>query len=97
MYKELSGYLYVLGNTEIPMTSAIPAFDIFSGRFHEKGVVWLGAVARLDDARARILNLAEKQPGAYFIFNSDTQTLEASVDTSPPLRASESEKSRGAA
>jgi hypothetical protein len=79
------------------MTSAIPAFDIFSGRFHEKDVVWLGAVARLDDARARILNLAEKQPGAYFIFNSDTQTLEASVDTSPPLRGSESEKSRGAA
>jgi hypothetical protein len=79
------------------MTSAIPAFDIFSGRYGQKGVVWLGAVARLDDARARILNLAEKQPGAYFVFDSDKRTLVASVDTSPPVRASESEKTKGAA
>lgn len=79
------------------MISAIPAFDIFSGRYGEKGVVWLGAVARLDDARTRILNLAAKQPGAYFVFNSDTKTLEASIDTSPPLRASESDKAKGAA
>ena len=79
------------------MTSVIPAFDIFSGRYGEKGVVWLGAVARLDDARARILNLAEKQPGAYFVFDSDKRALVASVDTSPPVSASESEKAKGAA
>src|ERR1700751_5058989 len=77
------------------MTLAIPAFDIFSGRYGEKGVVWLGAVARLEDARTRMLNLAEKQPGAYFVFNSDTKALVASIDTSPPLRASESKKANG--
>ena len=79
------------------MTSPIPAFDIFSGRYGEKGVVWLGAVARFDDARARIFNLAAKQPGAYFVFNSDTKILVASIDTSPAVRASESDKAKGAA
>jgi hypothetical protein len=79
------------------MTLAIPAFDIFSGRYGEKGVVWLGAVARLEDARTRMLNIAEKQPGAYFVFNSDTKALVASIDTSPPLRASESDRAKGAA
>jgi hypothetical protein len=79
------------------MMSVIPAFDIFSGRYGEKGIIWLGAVARLDDARARMLNLAEKQPGAYFVFNSDTKALVASIDTSPPLRASESERAKGVA
>jgi len=97
VYKEVSGYPYVSGRGEISMTLAIPAFDIFSGRYGEKGIVWLGAVARLEDARTRMLNLAEKQPGAYFVFNSDTKALEASIDTSPPLRASESEKRKGAA
>jgi hypothetical protein len=79
------------------MMSTIPAFDIFSGRFGEKDVVWLGAVGRLDDARARMHNLSEKQPGAYFVFNSDNHTLVASVDTSPPMRAWESQEKKGAA
>ena len=35
------------------MMATTPAFDIFSGRFGKKGVVWLGAIERLDDARAR--------------------------------------------
>jgi hypothetical protein len=77
--------------------STIPAFDIFSGRFGEKGVLWLGAVARLDDARARMLNLAAKQPGAYFVFNSDSQLIVAAVDTTPVMHASESVKERDAA
>ena len=75
----------------------IPAFDIFSGRFGEKGVVWLGAVGRLEDARARILNLATKQPGAYFVFDSDNQLLVAAVDTSPLMRASEPVRAKDAA
>lgn len=77
--------------------SIIPAFDIFSGRFGEKGVLWLGAVARLDDARARILNLAAKQPGAYFVFNSDSQLIVAAIDTTPAMHASESIKAKDAA
>jgi hypothetical protein len=75
----------------------IPAFDIFSGRFGEKGVLWLGAVGRLEDARARILNLATKQPGAYFVFDSDNQLLVAAVDTSPLMRASEPVRAKDAA
>ena len=79
------------------MMPTIPPFDIFSGRFGEKGVLWLGTVARLDDARARMLNLAAKQPGAYFVFNSDSQLIVAAVDTSPVMHASESVKARDAA
>jgi hypothetical protein len=74
-----------------------PSFDIFSGRFGEKGVLWLGAVARLEDARARMLNLATKQPGAYFVFNSDSHLIVAAVDTSPPMHASEPVKAKDAA
>ena len=77
--------------------TTIPAFDIFSGRFGEKGVVWIGAVERLGDARARMLSLAAKQPGAYFVFNSDSQLIVAAVDTSPLMNASESIKARDAA
>jgi hypothetical protein len=51
----------------------------------------------LDDARARMFNLAAKQPGAYFVFNSDSQLIVAAVDTSPVLRASESVKAKDAA
>jgi hypothetical protein len=79
------------------MMPTIPAFDIFSGRFGEKSVVWLGAVGRLEDARARILNLATKQPGAYFVFNSDSQLIVAAVDTSPVTHASEPIKAKDAA
>ena len=77
--------------------TTIPAFDIFSGRFGEKGVLWIGAVERLGDARARMLSLAAKQPGAYFVFNSDSQLIVAAVDTSPLMHASESVKARDAA
>jgi hypothetical protein len=77
--------------------TTIPAFDIFSGRFGEKPVVWIGAVERLGDARARMLSLAAKQPGAYFVFNSDSQLIVAAVDTSPLMHASESVKARDAA
>ena len=79
------------------MMPTIPPFDVFSGRFGEKGVLWLGAVARLDDARARMLNLAAKQPGAYFVFNSDSQFIVAAVDTSPVTQVSEPIKAKDAA
>jgi hypothetical protein len=79
------------------MMPTSPSFDIFSGRFGEKGVLWLGAVERLGDARARMHNLAAKQPGAYFVFNSDSQLIVAAVDTSPLMHASESVKAKDAA
>jgi hypothetical protein len=83
--------------SEAFMMPTIPPFDIFSGRFGEKGVLWLGAVARLDDARARVFNLAAKQPGAYFVFNADSQLIVAAVDTSPVMHKSEPIKAKDAA
>lgn len=79
------------------MMPTSPSFDIFSGRFGEKSILWLGAVERLGDARARMLNLSAKQPGAYFVFDSDSQLIVAAVDTSPPMHASEPVKARDAA
>ena len=77
--------------------SIIPAFDIFKGRFGEKGVVWIVAMERLGDARARMFHLAAKQPGAYFVFNSDSQLIVAAVDTSLVMHASEPIKAKDAA
>src|SRR5579862_3348141 len=70
------------------MLPTVPAFDIFSGRFGEKGVVWLGTVQGLGAARDRMLQFAAKQPGAYFVFSSDSQLIVAAVDTSRLMRAS---------
>ena len=75
----------------------VPAFDVFSGRFGEKNVVWLGTVGGLGAARDRMLQFAAKQPGAYFVFSSDSQLIVAEVDTSRLMRASESMKIKGAA
>jgi hypothetical protein len=79
------------------MLPKVPAFDIFSGRFGEKGVVWLGTVEGLGAARDRMLQAAAKQPRAYFVFSSDSQLIVAAVDTSRLMRASESAKATGAA
>jgi hypothetical protein len=49
------------------MMPTVPAFDVFSGRFGEKNVVWLGTVGGLGAARDRMLQFAAKQPGAYFV------------------------------
>lgn len=76
---------------------AMPAFEIFSGRFGERNVVWLGTVEGLDASRDRMLQFAAKKPGAYFVFSSDSQLIVAVVDTGRPICASESAKARGAA
>jgi hypothetical protein len=75
----------------------VAAFDIFSGRFGEKDVIWLGAVEGLDAARDRMLQFAAKQPGAYFVFSSGNQLIVAAVDTSRLMRTPESAKAKGAA
>ena len=77
------------------MLPKVPGFDIFSGRFGEKDVVWLGTVEGLGAARDRMLQFAAKQPGAYFVFSSDSQLIVAAVDTGRLLRASESAKTKG--
>jgi hypothetical protein len=74
----------------------LPVFDIFSGRFGEKDVVWLGATEGLAAARDRMLQFAAKQPGAYFVFSSGSRTVVADVDTSRLMHAPKS-KAKGAA
>ena len=69
------------------MVPTVPAFDIFSGRFGEKDVVWLGAVEGLADARARMHQFAATQPGAYFVFSSESHLIVAAVDTSKSAKA----------
>jgi hypothetical protein len=41
----------------------LPVFDIFSGRFGEKKIVWLGVVEGSEAAWDRMLQLAAKEPG----------------------------------
>jgi hypothetical protein len=79
------------------MASSIPTFNIFSGCFGDKDVVWLGAMEGLAEARDRMLEFAAKQPGAYFVFCSDSQLIVAAVDTGRLMRASERAKAKGAA
>jgi hypothetical protein len=79
------------------MMTPVLAFDIFSGRFGEKGVVWLGEVEGMAAARDRMLQFAAKQPGAYFVFSSDSQLIVAAVDTSRLMRAAGSANVQGAA
>jgi hypothetical protein len=41
------------------MAHTVPVFNIFSGRFGEKDVVWLGAAEALGTAREGMLRFAE--------------------------------------
>ena len=68
------------------MVHTVPVFNIFSGRFGEKDVVWLGAAEALDAARDSMFHFAENQPGEYFVFCSDSQLIVAAVDTSRLLK-----------
>ena len=68
------------------MVHRAPVFNIFSGRFGERNVVWLGAAEGLHAARESMLRFAENQPGEYFVFSSDSQLIVAAVDTSRLLK-----------
>jgi hypothetical protein len=79
------------------MMPAVAALDMFSGRFGEKGVVWLGTAEGLGAARDRMLQFAANQSGAYFVFSSDSQLIVAAVDTSHVTHAPKSPKAKSAA
>jgi hypothetical protein len=74
----------------------VTAFDVFSGRFDGKEIVWLGAVEGLDAARDRMLQFAAKEPGPFFVFDSQSHAVAASVDTSRLMRAPKKTKAKGA-
>jgi len=59
-----------------------PKFDIFSGEIH-KNAVWLEAVVGLDQARARMEQLAAERPGRYFIYCSQSNSVVAHLERVP--------------
>jgi hypothetical protein len=48
----------------------VPSLDIF--RIESDGVLWCGAVATVEIAKARIEKLALSSPGSYLILNQTT-------------------------
>ena len=55
--------------TEARMVHTVPVFNIFSGRFGEKDVVWLGAVEGLDAAREGDASLCREPTRRVFCFS----------------------------
>ena len=60
------------------MLPSVPAFDIFSGRFDEKDVVWLGTVEGLGAARDRMLQFCREATGSIFCFQLGQPTYRGS-------------------
>ena len=60
----------------------IPLFDIFSGHFLRKDAVWIEACGGSADAVRRMLEMAAKKPGPYFMFSCHSRRCVVSVDTS---------------
>jgi hypothetical protein len=58
-----------------------PRFDIFSGQT-DKNAVWVESVEGLGNASERMLELAQKTPGRYFVFCLNTHRVLASIDNS---------------
>jgi len=56
-------------------------FDIFKENEH-KAVLWVEVAEGLPDARARMEQLATKEPGTYFVFNPRESTIVAYMNTS---------------
>jgi len=63
---------------------AVLPFNIFRGRLGNKEVVWLEAFEELARARDRMLQIAVKEPGDYFVFSLPSHSLMLSVDTAHP-------------
>jgi hypothetical protein len=57
-----------------------PTFDIFSGG-PDKDPLWLETVIGLSNARERMQQIAAREPGQYFLFSAQTQTVLARIET----------------
>ena len=55
-------------------------YDLFSGA-PEEDVLWLEAVDGLNNAIDRMTQRSRENPGRYFVYSSNTQTVIASIDT----------------
>jgi hypothetical protein len=59
----------------------VPQFDIFAGH-KGRDEMWLGTIAGLGAAVARMKEYAKELPGSYFVFCASTHEILASIDTS---------------
>ena len=66
----------------------IPSYEVFSG-LGFKDAEWIEAVPGLGAAINRMKQLAQEQPGPYFVFSLKSRTVLDSINTSKPraLRA----------
>jgi len=60
----------------------LPLYDIFSGHWLRKDAIWIEACRGSANAVQRMLDIATKKPGEYFLFNCYTRRCVMSVDTS---------------
>jgi len=60
----------------------LPLFDIFSGHFLRKDAMWIEACRGSAGAIQRMLEIAAKQPGPYFLYSCYTRRCVMSLDTS---------------
>lgn len=65
----------------------LPKFNIFSGRFSEKGVLWIDCADELGAAVDLMKVFAAKNPGPYFILHVDSPRPLASIDTTLKAKA----------
>lgn len=59
------------------------SYDLFSGA-PDDDVLWLEVIDGLNNAIARMKQRAQERPGRYFVYNTDSQTVIASIDTIYP-------------
>jgi len=55
-------------------------YDVFSGAPEEE-VLWVEAVDGLNHAIDRMTQRSRENPGRYFVYNTSSQTVVASIDT----------------
>jgi hypothetical protein len=59
----------------------VPKFDIFRGTSGNTDAVWIEAIEGLAAAKQRMNEIAQENPGAYFVFYPPRRALLASTDT----------------
>jgi len=59
-------------------------FDIFEGT-DDSDAVWIQVVEGLSDARQRMEEIAAAKPGQYFVFDPESHSVVARIDTGKVL------------
>jgi hypothetical protein len=59
---------------------SVPRFEIFKGS-SDKQAIWVESLEELTAANERMKELADENPGAYFVFDVRARQILNSVDT----------------